>query len=164
MTAHYFDEPINTETVNNLVDKLQELKGSVNLYFSTEGGYKTNMIFLVDYLNSRKDDITITLTDIVASAGTMILTDFNGKIKLGASLDYILFHCFDRETYNIRNYEVISTKILIQQDIESNKIFAKKLKDRNILTSQQIKKVLKGKDVVLYRKDFNQLITHTCTR
>lgn len=155
---HYFDDDINKETINTLVDKLQEVDGKINLYFTTLGGYKDAMMYLIYFLNQRKEDVTVILMNRIASAGTFLLTEFYGELKIDSGLDFILFHAFDRESYSIRKSDNICEKTLTKQDIEGNKIFAKKLKQKGILTDKQIKQYLKGDNVVLYKKDIDKCI------
>ena len=45
----------------------------------------------------------------------------------------------------------------MKQDYEKNVIFAEKLKERGFLTDKQVTAFLKGKDVILYSKDFKNL-------
>lgn len=155
---HYFSKDITVETVNELVDRLHSEDGEINLFFSTNGGHSPSMSFLVKYFNSIADRLTITLTDDVFSAGIQILTDFKGRIEIDLDeIDALLAHCADRETYNLRkDGSPVNTKILAKQDLEWNKNFAKKLKKKGILNNKQIKDYLKGKDVVLYKKDLKK--------
>ncbi len=91
---HFFNKDITVDNINNLVDKLQTTDGEINLYFSTDGGSPDAMEFLINYLNTRKDEISITLTDWVMSAGTILLTEFKGKIILGEKLDFFYVSFF----------------------------------------------------------------------
>ena len=156
MYIHYFDESIEKESVNNLIDRLHGIQGEMTLYFSTSGGITSVMKALTTYLNSRKDEITVILTNRIYSAGTFILLDFKGKIKI-QELDSILFHIADRETYNFRkdSYSV-NHEILIKQDNEYNLKVAKKIKKKGLLTDKQLKDYLKGKDVVVYKEQFSK--------
>jgi hypothetical protein len=156
MKFYYFNQDITADNINNLVDKLQEIEGKINLYFSTNGGQLDPMTYLISFLNSRKEDITVVIIDRLASAGTLILSDFKGAVKIDKGLDFILFHMFDRESYSLRK-DYISDKTITQQDLHRNKIFAKKLKKKELLTDKQLKQFLEGKDVILYRKDFKKL-------
>ena len=69
----------------------------------------------------------------------------------------MLFHVVDRESYNLRTEGAVSDKMLMKQDYEKNVIFAEKLKERGFLTDKQVTAFLKGKDVILYSKDFKNL-------
>jgi organic radical activating enzyme len=153
MYNYFFDKEISVDTINELVDRLQDRKGKINLHFSTGGGDPDAMYFLIEFLNTRKKDIEITLTNWLMSAGTYLLTDFKGKINISNKLDFLLFHFADRESYNLRK-GIIDDKILAEQDLEDNKIFAKKLKKKGLLTDKQLEKYLDGRDVLVYQKQF----------
>lgn len=156
---YYFEEDITVESVNNLVEKLESIESEIILYFSTAGGDPSAMKFLVDFFNTKKDKLTIILTNQVCSAGTYLLTDFEGTVKIDEdNLDFILFHLADRQTYNLRKTE---HKELVKQDVEYNKNFAKKLKEKQLLTKKQLKRFFKGEDVVVYKKQFK--LWKTCT-
>jgi len=153
---YYFKQEITTESVNNLIEKLEQADGVINLYFSTNGGNSASMSFLISFFNSIANKLTITLTNDVWSAGTQILYDFKGKIKLDLDeLDSILFHSTDRETFNFRKDSTIcDEKILVRQDKEYNLKVAEKIKKKGLLTDKQLKDFLKGKDVVVYKEQF----------
>ncbi len=153
---YYFKQEISTESVNNLVEKLEQAEGEINLYFSTNGGDSTAMSFLINFFNSIADRLTITLTNDVWSAGTQVLYEYKGKIKLDLDeLDSVLFHSVDRETYNFRkDSNICDTKMLIKQDKEYNLKVAEKIKQKKLLTEKQLKDFLKGKDVVVYKEQF----------
>lgn len=155
---YYFKQEISTESVNNLVEKLEQAEGEINLYFSTNGGDSTAMSFLISFFNSIADRLTITLTNDVWSAGTQILYDFKGKIKLDLDeLDSILFHSADRETFNFRRDSTIcDQKILVKQDKEYNLKVAEKIKQKKLLTEKQLKDFLKGRDVLVYKDTFSK--------
>ena len=90
---YYFKQEISTESVNNLVERLEQAEGEINLYFSTNGGDSTAMSFLISFFNSIADRLTITLTNDVWSAGTQVLYEYKGKIELDLDeLDSVLFH------------------------------------------------------------------------
>lgn len=149
---HYFSDEITVESVNSLISTLEVFEDEIVLYFSTVGGDPSAMQFLIDFLNSRKEKLTIILTNQVCSAGTLLLTDFEGTVKLDVdNLDFILFHLADRTTYNLRK---IQHKEVEKQDIEYNKIVGKKIKEKGFLTKKQLKRFFKGEDVAVYKKQF----------
>ena len=43
---YYFNEVITKESINDLVEKITNTEGKINLWFSTEGGDVTPMYFL----------------------------------------------------------------------------------------------------------------------
>lgn len=150
---YYFDKHIDVETVNELI-KTISTEGSVKLFFSTEGGETSAMYVLLDFLNS-KDNVEVVLTDFISSAGTFILTEYTGKLSFNEKLDGFMFHMSDRESYRLRkNY--VDYSVLAEQDLERNKKFVKKLKDKGYLTEKQIKNFLKGKDVFVYKRQFDK--------
>ena len=99
---YYFHEVITKESINDLVEKITNTEGKINLWFSTEGGDVTPMYFLCDVLNERKEDIEITLVETVMSAGIILLVEFKGKINFSEHLDCLMFHMFDRQSYSLR--------------------------------------------------------------
>ena len=158
---HYlFNEGISEETINSLVEKLEsaDKEEKINLWFGTNGGSSSSMGFLVNYFNSIKDRLTITITEKLLSAGTSILVDFEGKILLDLDdLDCILFHGADRESYRFRKDSTYhDSKILSKQDKEYNINFAKKVKNKGLLTEKQLRDLLRGKDVVVYKQQFKK--------
>ena len=155
---YYFNREITTQTVNELVEKLEQYEDDIILYFSTNGGHSPSMSFLISYFNSIKDRLTIVLTEDVWSAGVYILTDFEGNIKIDLNeMDSFLFHVADRESFNMRKDSNISNqKILVKQDKEYNIKLAEKIKNKGLLTEKQIKHFLNGKDVVVYKKQFEK--------
>lgn len=152
--VYHFDNPIDWESVQELIDILSQHE-KIDLFFTTEGGEIAEVRVLIHYLNTRKDDIDIYLTDVIMSAGTFLLTDYQGKITLTESLDCILFHKTDRQVYT-RRQQFVSIPILLEQLDNDNELMAKKFLDLG-LTKSEIKEYKEGKDVVLYRKDFNRL-------
>lgn len=152
--VYHFDNQIDWESVQELIDILSQHE-KIDLFFTTEGGEIAEVRVLIHYLNTRKDDIDIYLTDVIMSAGTFLLTDYHGKIILTESLDCILFHKTDRQVYT-RRQQFVSIPILLEQLDNDNELMAKKFLDLG-LTKSEIKEYKEGKDVVLYRKDFNRL-------
>lgn len=148
---YFFSQDITINSINDLVERLESGEGKFNLYFATDGGSPEAMSFLIQYMNTRKDEIEVTLTNAVMSAGTKILTDFKGKINISDGLDVVMFHMWDRESYSLRK-GFANDRLLTAQDFEENKKFAKKLKKKKFLTDKQIKQFLKGKDVFVYKK------------
>jgi hypothetical protein len=156
MHSYYFNDEITVESVNELVEKLQTVEGKIELWFSTNGGSSSVMTFLISFLNRRKEDITVVLTDRCYSAGGDILVFFEGIIKI-VELDAVLFHLADREQYSFRKDDyTVNHKILAKQDKEHNLLFAEKLKNKGLLTDSQLRQFLQGRDVVVYQKQYEQ--------
>lgn len=156
MNYHYFNDKINNKTVNNLVDKLQSMEGKIILQFATTGGNVDSMRFLILYLNSRKENIKIIFTDELSSAGADILIDFEGDMTFDEGLDFIFFHCGDRMSYPLRASSTINWKIVTKQDVERNRIYAEKIKNKELLTPKQLKDFNANKDVIVYKEQFKE--------
>lgn len=152
--TYHFDNNIEVDTVQELIDILSQHE-KIDLYFSTEGGEVSSANILISYLNSRKNDIVVYITEALISAGVLLLTDFKGKIVLTEDLDFILAHKIDRLVYTNRK-QLVETKVLLAQLVEVNKKIADKLLKIGF-TPKEIKEYNSGKDVILYRKDFNRL-------
>lgn len=156
MNYYYFENNIEVNNINNLVEKLHSMNGEIILYFSTSGGETSVMNYLIKYLNSRKDEIKIVLTNKIYSAGVYLLLDFKGKLGI-EDLDSILFHAADREIYSYRKDSYFTNKkIIAKQDKEFNLETAKKIKKKELLTNKQLKQFLKGYDVVVYKEQFEK--------
>lgn len=152
--TYIFDDDIDQETIQNCIDAIH-MHPEVDLFFSTQGGETCMMDAFINYLNLRQDEITVHLTDAVASAGTFLLTDFKGEIVITENLEWLMFHQTDRLTYSNRK-SFFNETVLKKQLIEYNKKYSKKFKELG-LTDKEIKAYNSGKDVFLYRKDFNRL-------
>ena len=78
-----FNSTITPDNVADLIDEMNQYS-FVNLYFSTDGGNINEMNILIDFLNYRykNDSLKLILYDFVASAGTLILFDYEGPIFL----------------------------------------------------------------------------------
>jgi hypothetical protein len=153
---YYFDDKITTDKINNLITILSETDGEINLWFTTSGGKSCVMNFFIDYLNSIKERVTITITNYCHSAGTLLLLLFNGKIILDDDLDVIMFHLADRESYNFRKFDEFGeNKIkIMKQDELYNKKILELIKLKKLFTPKQIKKYENGENVFIYRKQF----------
>lgn len=152
--SYLFENKISTETVQELINTVHGYE-EVDLYVMTEGGEIAAMTALVDYLNRRKESVKIYIKDYCMSAGTILLTDFKGDIELCEDLDFLMFHVWDYKEYNLR-HATKHDRIIKKQFAKGNEEFSKKLKNLG-LNQKEVSKFLKGKDVVIYRKDFNRI-------
>ncbi len=152
--VHFFHNEINVENINSLIDVLHD-KEKIELWFSTEGGQIPATYVLLSFLNSRHKDIEIVLTDSVSSAGTIIIAEFKGKIRI-QDLTYCLFHVVDRQRYPLRKSDYINDDIIQKQDRQGNIILAEKIKNKGLLNEKQIKLFLRGRDVVVYHDTINK--------
>ena len=152
--VYYFNNEINTETVNELIGILSAVP-SVDLFMTTPGGEMPAASVLMHFINNHPD-INIYLTGYIASAGTFFLTDCVKPVYLTESLDWMLFHMGDREFGGRFRKEHINADILYEQLKDKNKEQAEKYKKLG-LTTKEIKDYMKGEDVILYKKDFKRL-------
>jgi hypothetical protein len=152
--TYIFDDEIDQETIQSCIDAIH-MHPEVDLFFSTQGGETCMMDAFINYLNLRQDEITVHLTDAVASAGTFLLTDFKGEVILTDNLEWLMFHKTDRLTYSNRK-SFFNETVLKKQLVEYNNKYSKKFQELG-LTDKEIKAYNSGKDVFLYRKDFNRL-------
>jgi hypothetical protein len=149
-----FDDEITQESIQDCIDAIH-IHPEVDLFFSTQGGETCMMDAFINYLNLRQEEITIHLTDVLASAGAFLLTDFKGEITITDTLEWIMFHKADRLTYSNRR-SFFKETILKKQLDEYNNKYSKKFQELG-LSDKEIKEYNSGKDVFLYRKDFNRL-------
>lgn len=152
--TYIFEDEITQETVQDCIDAIH-IHPEVDLFFSTQGGETCMMNAFINYLNLRQEEITIHLTDSIASSGAFLLTDFKGEIILTDNLEWIMFHKADRLTYSSRK-SFFNETILKKQLDEYNNKYSKKFQQLG-LSDKEIKAYNSGKDVFLYRKDFNRL-------
>ena len=150
---HYFDDGINKESVQDLMDTLID-KESVDLYFSTDGGEITPMIILTKFLNNHPD-LNIFLTESIASCGAFILTDCK-NITLTEELDYILIHQIDRPFGGKFRKQDLNINIMYKQLKAINAKYEEKFRYLG-LSEKQLKQYSKGLDVIIYREDFKKL-------
>jgi len=148
-----FNDEITWEAVQELIDNMGNYY-DIDLFFSTNGGSPCAMEALLNYLNWRKDHVTIHLTDRVCSTGVDILLDFEGEIILSKNLDYLIFHIADRSLYTLRTS--FEYKELVKQLQIENESDIANLRGLG-LNEAELKKYKSGKDVILYRKDFHRL-------
>ena len=151
---HYFQDNIEKDNINNLIDKI-DVDEEVHLYFSTDGGDYDTMRYFIDFLNS-KENIVVHLVEYVMSAGCLLFTDFKGKLIIEDGLEYLMFHVFDRQVYTLRKDALINDRILKIQTKQLNENFAKKIKQKGLLTDIQLKKYLKGYDVIVYAEQIKE--------
>lgn len=152
--TYMFHDEINIETAQELIDVLYNYP-AVDLYVSTPGGEGSTMNNLVKFINEHPD-IRIYLTNYIASAGTFFLFDCNKEVILTEDLEYILFHLGDREVEGQFRKRKIDDKILYEQLLEMNTKLVEKYSNLG-LNKKEIKSILDGNDVVLYRKDFSRI-------
>lgn len=152
---YFFNDKINIDNINTLI-KTIDVNEKVTLYFSTSGGSPMVADYLIDFLNTKKNNITIVITNQLQSSGVNLLLYFNGLIKLDFDhLDFIMFHIADREIFTLRKETYNENLIKIkEQDKEYNEKIYNKIKDKKLLTQKQLLDFKKGKDVYVYKSQF----------
>lgn len=152
--TYMFDDEITIESAQNLIDVLYTYP-AVDLYISTIGGEGSTMNNLIHFIN-KHPDITIYLTNYIASAGTFLLSDCNKEVILSEDLEFILFHLGDREVEGQFRKRKIDDKILYEQLRIMNENLIEKYTKLG-LNKKEIKDIRDGNDVILYRKDFPRI-------
>lgn len=152
--VYHFENEIDSETVQELIDKLSDYP-SIDLFFTTVGGELASMSILLHFINNHPD-IRIYLTGYIASAGTFLLFESNKEVILHEDLDWILFHLGDRSIEGSFRKTTLDYTILTKQLKDQNNKWVSKYKELG-LNDKEIKRILEGDDVVLYRKDFSRL-------
>lgn len=152
--VYHFENEIDSETVQDLIDKLTDYR-AIDLFFTTVGGEAHAMRILLHFINNHPD-IKVYLTGFIASAGTFLLFECNKEIILCEDLDWILFHLGDRSIEGSFRKTTLDYTILTEQLKNENNKMVSKYKEIG-LDVKEIKRILAGDDVVLYRKDFSRL-------
>lgn len=152
--VYHFEDEINSETVQELIDRLTDYR-AIDLFFTTVGGNAHSMRILLHFINNHPD-IKVYLTGYIASAGTFLMIECNKEIILCEDLDWILFHLGDRTIEGSFRKTTLDYTILTEQLKEQNNEWVSKYKELG-LNPKEIKRILEGDDVVLYRKDFDRL-------
>lgn len=152
--VYHFENEINSENVQELIDRLTDYR-AIDLFITTVGGEAHAMRILLHFINNHPD-IKIYLTGYIASAGTFLMIECNKEIILCEDLDWILFHLGDRSIEGSFRKTTLDYTILTEQLKEENNKWVSKYKKLG-LNPKEIKRILEGDDVVLYRKDFDRL-------
>lgn len=150
-----FNSTITPDNVADLIDEMNQYP-FVNLYFSTDGGNINEMNILIDFLNYRykNDSLKLILYDFVASAGTLILFDYDGPIFLQKYFRGFMFHAPDITIGTIRQ-GVFGAKSKELLTIMNNDIYAQCLAIG--LTKSDIEKMKKGEDVYVWYDNIHKL-------
>lgn len=149
-----FEGEITRKNVQNLIDTMSNY-AYVNLYFSTIGGRLDMMEILIDFLNHRNElgTVRVILYDIIASAGTFLLSKYNGPLFV-KELRGFIFHTPDIELPTIRkNHWQKGVEKLLYEENEQFYVFLKDLG----LTKSEITKIRAGEDILYFPKDFHKL-------
>lgn len=152
--VYIFNDEIEPDSVQNLIDILYNYP-SVDLYFSSEGGYVYLMDALMRAMNQH-GDLRVYLTYQVMSAGTDILFDFIGEIFIEKELEVIMFHNYSRALPEAKPGDIDFRKLRNHTKLK-NANYYKKLEKLG-LSKKELNLLKKGGDVFWYREDFDKLI------
>lgn len=150
-----FEDTLDIENVSNLVDKMQSYE-KIRLYFSSPGGYTTETEYLVDYINSRKDDITIVFTNRIESCGFLLSLDVECEKLVSPELILGMVHLIDMKTLSHRGLDEINIERKSLQDI-NNKLI-EKLEPHLLKT--EIRRLKRGEDLFFDRDRVIKMITN----
>jgi hypothetical protein len=147
-----FNSTINAQTVQEIINEISQFP-FVNFYFSTDGGNLNEMNILVDYLNYRHSEnaLKLVLYDFVASAGTMILLDYEGPIYIQKYFRGFMFHAPDITVGTVRP-GVFGKKSKELLDLMNEELYTRYMEVG--LTKSDITKIRNGEDVYVW---FNEL-------
>jgi hypothetical protein len=150
-----FKDEIDLESVQDLIDRLSQCD-YVNLYFSTNGGYISEMLILINYLNERfrANSIKVILYDDVISAGTLLLTNYEGPLFISPMFRFFQFHAPDVMLPVTRRE--VSGKIILQLLEESNKEYFSELKSLG-LSKKEMAIVEGGGDVHINKNELGRI-------
>ena len=149
-----FNDEITHKKIQTLIEYINAYE-FVNLYFATNGGRLDIMSILVDFLNYRNklQSIRVILFDYIASAGTLILTQYKGTVYT-RGLRAIMLHSPDISANIIRKDDFQKGMEQLLED--TNNLYFKDLLKIGI-TNEVIDKIKKGDDVYLFKKDIAKL-------
>lgn len=148
------DLDINLKEVTSLIEKLDKYD-KINLHLTSDGGFYSHYLILLDYLNRRRKDIKIFMFDDICSCAALLLVDFKGYIELREDkVDLLLFHKISRKLSSHREDEWLPNKDYNIFCNKLNKLIKGKLK--KILTRKELKKFSRGYDVVIRPRDFKK--------
>lgn len=150
-----FNSTITSDTVADVIDEINQFQ-FVNLYFSTDGGAINDMNILIDFLNYRyrADSLKLIFYDFVASAGTLMLLDYDGPIFLQKYFRGFMFHAPDITINTIRK-GVFAEKSKELLDAMNEDIYNQYQKIG--LTKADVAKMKKGEDVYVWYDELSKL-------
>lgn len=156
LVYHYkFSDLITETSVRDLINNLHQ-HDVVVLRFSTPGGDFDACRQLIDYLNQRNGEIFVVFDFILFSCGFLTLL---GILDCEYTFDEMAFECAMVHKVDVTlptQREVSQTKLRKRNVVKLNKYLRKELKELG-MSSKQLKKFDKGKDVVLKKKHLKKL-------
>lgn len=153
--VYMFNGDIEPEPVQRLIDVLHSHE-KIDLFFYTDGGLLLVMESLIHYMNQHPD-LNIYLTYQIFSCGFDIIMKFKGNIFITKELDFFMVHACDRKSYTIRKSDWNSQK-LVDFTLQRNVDYCKELQENHNFTDEEIKRIMDGEDIYLYREDFPRII------
>jgi ATP-dependent protease ClpP protease subunit len=165
---YYFNEEFAGETTLKLLDFLnncammRDEEGnypSVNIYLNSPGGSVAEYQLIKDMLETSVLDITLT-ANYELSSSTFLLFYFtdnvNKKILDGcfATIHTADLHFSDRERRMGSDFSIKMTENLNKL----NEIYYNKFKDYKILNPTQLKRFLKGDDIILLDEELRKIM------
>jgi hypothetical protein len=152
-----FNQEIYPDTVQELMDRMTQYP-IVNLYFSTDGGELDTMLVLIDFLNRRAEqgNVRVYLSSYCSSAGTLLLTDYNGPLYVQPTFRFFYFHVPDFMSYKFR--KVVNEDRLRDLLLAYNETYYDKLKVVG-LTRKQIDTIRKGDELYIFADELGKLKT-----
>lgn len=150
-----FNSNINPETVQDVIADANQ-HAFVNFYFATDGGNLNETNILIDFLNYRYNDgsLKLILYDFVASAGTLVLLDYEGPIFLQKYFRGFMFHAPDITVGTIRP-GLFGKKSKELLDVMNEDLYARYL-DLG-LTKKDIQKMRDGEDVYVWFDELSKI-------
>lgn len=77
-----FNEPINEETGQKILDFIGGTDGPIQIGMATVGGCKSTALFIADAMNAAKDRLTLVAMSGIYSAGFRLFYTYKGKRKI----------------------------------------------------------------------------------
>jgi hypothetical protein len=77
-----FNQELDDQSVRNLIDEIDNADDFVDLYFTTPGGSAICYNALLEYLNSKKDQITLIANWEISSGGFLVFFKFKGEKRI----------------------------------------------------------------------------------
>jgi hypothetical protein len=150
-----FNSTINAETVQDVINEAN-MYPYVNFYFSTDGGNLNEMNILIDFLNYRyrEDSLKLILYDFVASAGTLLLINYQGDIYLQQYFRGFMFHAPDITVNTIRP-GIFGKKAKELLNVMNEDLYVEYM--RLGLTKADIAKIRNGEDIYVWFNELNKI-------
>ena len=81
-TTVIFHQELNEQAVTNLINDLDNIDEHINLYLTSPGGSIIYYRPLINYLNSRKDEITLIANWEISSGAFIVFFKFEGEKRI----------------------------------------------------------------------------------